>query len=42
MAIEDCDASVTHVDDHLDETCRAFLPGGFWCPWSSRLIREVV
>ncbi|MGY2060984.1 BP74-related protein [Nocardia gipuzkoensis] len=41
MAIEVCDASITYVDDHLDEACGAFLPGCFWCPWSSRLTREV-
>lgn len=41
MAIEVCDASITYVDDHLDEACGAFLPGCFWCPWSSRLTREI-
>ena len=30
-----------YVDDHLDEACGPFLPGCFWCPWSSRLTREV-
>ncbi|WP_454194480.1 BP74-related protein [Nocardia sp. Marseille-Q1738] len=41
MAIEVCDASIPYVNDHLDEACGAFLPGCMWCPWSSRLIREV-
>ncbi|MFC8047696.1 calmodulin [Nocardia sp. NPDC057353] len=41
MAIEVCDASITYVEDHLDEACGAFLPGCFWCPWSSKLTREV-
>jgi hypothetical protein len=42
VAIEVCDANIQYVDDHLDEACGAFLPGCFWCPWSSRLTREVV
>jgi hypothetical protein len=41
MAIEVCDAPTQYVEDHLDEACGAFLPGCFWCPWTSRLTREV-
>ncbi len=41
MAIEVCDSSIMYLEDHLDEACGAFLPGCFWCPWSSRLTREV-
>lgn len=41
MAIEVCDASIEYANDHLDEACGAFLPGCFWCPWSSRLTREL-
>ncbi|AUX42418.1 calmodulin [Sorangium cellulosum] len=41
VAIEVCDASVSYVEDHLDEACGAFLPGCHWCPWSSKLTREV-
>jgi len=41
MAIEVCDANMRYVDDHLDEACGAFLPGCFWCPWDSRVMREV-
>ncbi|WP_278263712.1 calmodulin [Nocardia sp. AG03] len=41
MAIEVCDSSIDYLEDHLDEACGAFLPGCFWCPWSSRLTREV-
>lgn len=41
LAIEVCDATPTYVEDHLDEVGGAFLPGGFWCPWGSRLLREV-
>ncbi|MEU7277393.1 calmodulin-binding protein [Streptomyces sp. NPDC045431] len=41
VAIEVCDASVMYVEDHLDEAGGAFLPGLYWCPWGSRLLREV-
>jgi len=41
MAIEVCDSSITYAEDHLDEACGAFLPGCMWCPWSSRLTREL-
>lgn len=41
MAIEVCDADMQYVEDHLDEACGAFLPGCHWCPWSSKLVREV-
>lgn len=41
VAIEVCDANMVYVEDHLDEACGAFLPGCHWCPWDSRLTREV-
>ncbi|NEU71674.1 calmodulin [Hassallia byssoidea VB512170] len=41
VAIEVCDATTNYVNDHLDEVCGAFLPGCFWCPWSSKLVKEV-
>ncbi|KAF2075631.1 hypothetical protein CYY_003054 [Polysphondylium violaceum] len=41
MAIEVCDSSATYLNDHLDEACGAFLPGCFWCPWGSSLVREL-
>ncbi|MET7329719.1 calmodulin-binding protein [Nonomuraea sp. NPDC005650] len=41
MAIEVCDATIPYVEDHLDEAGGAFLPGLHWCPWSSRLVREL-
>jgi hypothetical protein len=41
FAIEVCDATIPYVEDHLDEAGGAFLPGLLWCPWSSRLVREV-
>ncbi|WP_425580386.1 BP74-related protein [Streptosporangium amethystogenes] len=41
VAIEVCDATMTYVEDHLDEAGGAFLPGNLWCPWSSKPVREV-
>ncbi|MYZ09524.1 calmodulin-binding protein [Streptomyces sp. SID2999] len=41
VAIEVCDATLPYVEDHLDEAGGAFLPGRVWCPWTSRLTREV-
>lgn len=40
--IEVCDANVTYVQEHLDEIGGSFLPRSFWCPWSSRLVREII
>jgi hypothetical protein len=41
VAIEVCDSSITYLEDNLDEACGAFLPGCVWCPWSSKLTREI-
>ena len=41
VAIEVCDANMLYVEDHLDEAGGAFLPGAHWCPWDSRVTREV-
>ncbi|KAN0025064.1 hypothetical protein ACTFIV_009476 [Dictyostelium citrinum] len=41
MAIEVCDATPQYVEDHLDEACGAFLPGCFYCPWASKLSKEI-
>jgi hypothetical protein len=41
FSIEVCDATIPYVEDHLDEAGGAFLPGLYWCPWSSRLVREI-
>lgn len=40
-ALEVCDATIEQVEDHLDEACGSFLPDCTWCPWSSRLVKEV-
>ncbi|GAA1643739.1 hypothetical protein [Actinoplanes couchii] len=41
VAIEVCDSSIQYLEDHLDEAGGAFLPGYFWCPWASKLTREI-
>lgn len=41
VAIEVCDSTIPYTEDHLDEAGGAFLPGFVWCPWTSRLVREV-
>ncbi len=38
---EVCDSSIQGVEDNLDEVGGAFLPDNKWCPWNSRLIREI-
>lgn len=40
-AFEVCDATVPYVEDHLDEAGGPFLPGLVFCPWTSKLVREV-
>ena len=40
-AIEVCDASIAYTESFLDEAGGHFLPGNHWCPWGSRLIKEV-
>jgi len=42
MAMEVCDAAIRYVDDHLEEVGGPLLPNGHWCPWGSRLAREVM
>ncbi|OIJ87728.1 calmodulin-binding protein [Streptomyces sp. MUSC 14] len=41
VSIEVCDATIPYVEDHLDEAGGAFLPGLYFCPWTSRLVREI-
>jgi len=40
-AVEVCDATMQYVEEHLDEVGDAFLPDSYWCPWSSKLTREL-
>ncbi|MFF7468987.1 calmodulin-binding protein [Streptomyces sp. NPDC008092] len=39
--IEVCDATIPYVEDNVDEAGGPFLPGLYWCDWTSRLIREI-
>jgi len=41
LAVEVCDASIAYVEEHRREAGGAFLPERRWCPWGSRLLREV-
>ncbi|CEP12280.1 hypothetical protein [Parasitella parasitica] len=36
-----CDSSLLYVEYHLSEVCGAFLPNCQYCPWASKLTREV-
>jgi len=42
LAVEVCDAGIAYVEEHRRAVGGAFLPGRIWCPWGSRLLREVV
>lgn len=39
---EACDATPFMVEDNLHLVGQDFLPGAFWCPWSMRIVREVL
>ena len=41
VSTEVCDASIKFVEEHLSEVGGSFLPGNRWCPWGSRLLKEV-
>ncbi|WP_405020548.1 calmodulin-binding protein [Kitasatospora sp. NBC_00070] len=41
MAVEVCDAGISYVNNHLSEVGGALLPGSTWCPWQSKLTREI-
>lgn len=40
-APEVCDSSIEYLQKHLREACGSFLPDCRWCPWNSRITREV-
>lgn len=40
-AIEQCDAAIQYVEDHLGQVGDTILPDYIWCPWGSRLVAEV-
>ena len=41
VQVEVCSATPEYVSDHVDQIGTDFLPGGQWCPWSARVVREV-
>jgi hypothetical protein len=41
VAVEVCDAAIAAVEQHRSGIGGAYLPGRTWCPWGSRLLREV-
>jgi hypothetical protein len=41
LSIEVCDANVSWIEKNITETNATGLPNEFWCPWSSKLDREV-
>lgn len=41
QAIEVCDATATAVQAHLGDVGGSFLPQSRWCPWHTKLVREI-
>jgi len=41
VAIEVCDADMRYIEEHLNQIGGSFLPKAHWCPWNSKLTREV-
>lgn len=41
VSMEVCDANMRYVEEHLSEVGGAALPDSIWCPWSSKLTREL-
>lgn len=41
FAIEVCDSSISGIDDNLDRVGSDLLPYQHWCPWNSKLVREI-
>ncbi|HEY4708522.1 MAG TPA: hypothetical protein VII64_13770 [Thermodesulfobacteriota bacterium] len=39
---ESCDAAIKDVEGRLGEAGGAFLPGNKWCPWDSKVIKEII
>jgi hypothetical protein len=40
-AVEICDASITFIEENLPEIGDSTLPNNNWCPWSSKIIKEL-
>jgi hypothetical protein len=41
VAAEVCDANACQIEQMLDAIGGDFLPGNRWCPWGSRIIKEI-
>lgn len=41
IAVEVCDASITFIEENLPEIGDSTLPNNNWCPWSSKIIKEL-
>lgn len=41
MAAEVCDARALTIQEKLDEVGGSFLPNNVWCPWNSKLTKEI-
>ncbi|MEM7372585.1 MAG: hypothetical protein AAF587_28450 [Bacteroidota bacterium] len=41
-SVEVCDASIQFVEDNLKDVCGSTLPNCEWCPWTSRLVDEII
>jgi len=42
LSTEVCDASLSYLQQNLDQLGTSFLPGSIFCPWSSRLVEEII
>jgi hypothetical protein len=40
-SVEVCDGAMGYIESYLSEVGGALLPGSVWCPWGSRLVKEV-
>lgn len=41
VSMEVCDANMEYIEEHLAEVGGETLPNSFWCPWNSKLVREI-
>lgn len=41
IQIELCDANVDYIEKNLEYIGGSTLPNNFWCPWTSKLLRQI-
>ncbi|TBR36106.1 MULTISPECIES: hypothetical protein [Dyella] len=41
-ALDECDSTPENIEANLTDVGGRILPGGWWCPWSMHLSREVL